>query len=189
MKARSVTAVLFLQVSIASCAGRIEPTVIGPPDEPRASWIIKAGSDYGSEREVCRSDREEPCVIQASSGNQPTSTVVSVYLYPAGDEPTTYKGMLLAGFMGSSPAGYERQVDYSIKPGDRPSFIAAIGRATSVPGDYQFQMALFAEVPGHTDPHQFQQTIPVRVLASEPPSIDGRKSSSVPLGSDSTSLN
>jgi hypothetical protein len=42
--------------------------------------------------------------------------------------------------------------------------VASAGRVTRVPGDYQFRMALFAEVPGHTDPHQFEQTIPVRVI-------------------------
>ena len=166
MRKTLLTGVLVLQVWFLGCAGRIEPAVLGPPDEPRASRIIKAGKEYGSEKEICRSDRNEPCIIQASSENEPTSTVLSVYLYPAGDDPTTYKGVLLAGFMGSGDAGYERQVDYSIKPGDRPSFIAAVGRVTSVPGEYEFRMALFAEVPGHTDPHQFQQNIPVRVLAA-----------------------
>jgi hypothetical protein len=125
--------------------------------------VIKGG-DYGSERELCRSDRATPCVIEASAGEDTTTAVVSVYLYPAGDAPTTYKGALLAGFMGARPGGYETTVDYSIKPGERPSFVAAIGPVTTVPGDYEFRMALFAEVAGDVDPHQFQQAIPVRVV-------------------------
>ena len=94
------------------------------------------------------------------------SAVVSVYLYPAGGEPTIYKGAFMSGFMGSSGRGQETKVDYSIKPGQRPSFVSSAGRVTSAPGDYEFRMALFAEVPGHIDPHQFQQTIPVRVVAA-----------------------
>ena len=92
------------------------------------------------------------------------SVVVSVYLYPAGSKETTYKGAFLAGFMGSERGGHETTVDYRIKPDERPSFVAAADRVTRVPGDYEFRMALFAEVPGHTDPHQFEQLIPVRVV-------------------------
>ena len=99
------------------------------------------------------------------------SVVVSVFLYPAAGEKTTYKGAFLSGFMGSN--GKETKVDYSIKQGERPSFVSAAGRATSVPGEYQFRMALFAEVPGHIDPHQFQQTIPVRVIQPRESSAGG----------------
>lgn len=145
------------------CAGYVAPNAPGAPDEPRAAWVIKAG-DYGSERELCRSDRPAPCVIEAGAGDDAMTVVVSIYLYPAGNVPTTYKGAVLAGFMGSRPGGYETAVDYSIKPGDRPSFVAAIGRVTTVPGDYEVRMALYAEVAGQTEPHQFQQAIPVRVV-------------------------
>jgi hypothetical protein len=152
------------------CAGRTEPIVLGPPDEPRASWVLKAGAEYGAEREVCRSDRLEPCVIPAGSGKEPTSAVVSVYLYPAGDQPTTYKGALLSSFMGSTTGGHETPVDVTLKPGERPGFIASVGRVKPVPGDYEIRMAFFAEVPGHNDPHQFQQIIPIRVVAAASPS-------------------
>ena len=162
----SMAAVVFS----TACAGRVAPAAPGSPTEPRASWIIRAGSEYGSEREVCRSDRVEPCVIPASSEKQATSAVVSVYLYPAGEEATTYSGAFMAGFLGSSGRAHETKVDYSIKPGQRPSFVSTAGRVTSVPGDYEFRMALLAEVPGHTDPHQFQQIIPVRVM---PPTLSG----------------
>ena len=163
MRIVASTVGVVLTVCAIGCAGRVAPVAaVGEPDEPRASWVIKGG-DYGSERELCRSDRDIPCVIEASAGEETTSAVVSVYLYPAGDAPTTYKGALLAGFMGSRPGGYETTVDYSIKPGDRPSFVAAIGLVTTVPGDYEFRMALFAEVGGK-DPRQFQQAILVRVV-------------------------
>ena len=148
-----------------ACAGRVAPPALGPVDQPRASWSIRAGSEYGAEREVCRSDRDTMCVIQASSEKQPTSVVVSVYLFPVASEQTTYKGAFLASFMGSAGRRHEMQVDYTIKPGQNPSFVSSAGRVTSTPGDYDFQMALFAEVPGHADPYQFQQQIPVRVSA------------------------
>ena len=164
MRFAASTVAIVLSVSALGCAGRVAPVAaVGAPDQPRASWVIKGG-DYGSERELCRSDRDTPCVIEASSSDEATTAVVSVYLYPAGDAPTTYKGALLAGFMGSRPGGYETAVDYSIKPGEHPSFVAAIGRVTTVPGEYEFRMALFAEVGGHAEPHQFQQAIPVRVV-------------------------
>ena len=159
----STVAVMLLTCTLG-CAGRIVPVAaVGAPDEPRAAWVIKGG-DYGSERELCRSDRATPCVIEASAGEEENTAVVSVYLYPAGDSPTTYKGALMAGFMGTRPGGFETAVDYSIKPGDRPSFVAAIGRVTTVPGEYEFRMALYAEVSGQKDPRQFQQAIPVRVV-------------------------
>ena len=154
----------MLLTCVLGCAGRVVPVAaVGAPDEPRAAWVIKGG-DYGSERELCRSDRHIPCVIEASAAGEENTAVVSVYLYPAGDAPTTYKGALLAPFMGSRPGGYESSIDYTVKPGDRPSFVAAIGRVTTAPGEYEFRMALFAEVGGKTDPHQFQQSIPVRVV-------------------------
>jgi len=165
LRHRLVACALLTAICSSACASRVAPPAVGPPSEPRASWIIRAGSEYGSEREVCRSDRNTVCVIPASTEKQPTSVVVAVYLFPAGAEQTTYKGAFMAGFMSSGGRAHETKVDYAIKPGNRPSFVSSAGRVTSTPGEYQFQMALFAEVPGHADPHQFQQRIPVRVAA------------------------
>lgn len=123
-------------------------------------------------RGVPRSDGGPACVIPASSENQPSSVVVSVYLFPAGADPTTYKGAFIAGFMRSGGRPHETKIDYTIKPGQRPSFVSSAGRVTSTPGDYEFQMALFADVPGHADPHQFQQKIPVRVVGPAPTRTD-----------------
>jgi hypothetical protein len=159
------SAVLLITLWTAGCAGRITaPPAPGLAGEPRASWIIRAGAEYGAEREVCRSDRDQPCSLPASTEAQPISVVVSVFLYPAQGAETTYRGAFLSGFMGSRGAGHEVKVDYRIKPGERPSFVAAAGRVTPIPGEYQFRMALFAEVPGHEDPHQFERIIPVRVV-------------------------
>jgi hypothetical protein len=162
------TVVAMMSAGAFGCAGRVVPVAApGAPDEPRAAWVIKAG-EYGSEKELCRSDRRTPCVMEASSGDETRTAVVSVYLYPAGAAPTTYKGAFQAGFMGSRPGGHETSVDYSVKPGERPSFVAAIGPVTAAPGDYEFRMALFAEVAGHSDPHQFEHTVPVRVVPASP---------------------
>ena len=159
------SAVLLITLVTAACAGRIAaPPAPGVAGEPRASWIIRAGAQYGAEREICRSDRDQPCRLPASTEAQPISVVVSVFLYPAQGAETTYRGAFLSGFMGSRGAGHEVKVDYRIKPGERPSFVSAAGRVTPVPGDYQFRMALFADVPGSKDPHQFEQIIPVRVV-------------------------
>ena len=159
------SAVLLIALWTAACAGRIAaPPAPGLSGEPRASWIISAGAQYGAEREICRSDRDQPCSLPASTQAQPISVVVSVFLYPAQGGETTYRGAFLSGFMGSGGAGHEVKVDYRIKPGERPSFVSAAGRVTPVPGDYQFRMALFADVRGHADPHQFEQIIPVRVV-------------------------
>ena len=35
---------------------------------------------------------------------------------------------------------------------------------TSTLGDHEFRIALLGEVPGQMDPHQFEQTVPVRVV-------------------------
>jgi hypothetical protein len=84
-------------------------------------------------------------------------------LYPAG-ETTTYRGAFLSSFLDSASSdGHETKVDYRIQPGRRPRATSVVGRVTSQPGVYEFRMALLAEVPGHGDPHQFRQSIPVEV--------------------------
>ena len=153
---------VLLVASSSACGARVIPATTGSLTEPRASWRISAGPESGSESEVCRSDRSQPCVIKASSPGRPMHVVVSVYLYPAGNSPTEYEGAFLSSFMGR---GHETPVDYSIKPGEPGNFVTSAGLVTSTPGQYEFRMALLADVKGHTDPHQFQQTIPVRVAA------------------------
>ena len=151
------------------CAARTVPPPTGPASEPRASWIIKAG-DYGNEREVCRSDVNRMCILPASSTQKPVSVSISVFLFPA-EGPTTFQGAFLSGFMASANGqGYESKVDYKTVPGDPPTAVNVTGRVTQQPGDYPFRMALLAAVPGHTDPHQFQQTFNVRVA---PPTSTG----------------
>jgi hypothetical protein len=91
---------------------------------------------------------------------------VSLYMYDAG-APTKYSGALLSGFIEAAGGrGYEAKVDYAIKPAQLPTAITTSGRLTSVPGDYAFRIALLAEVPTHMDPHQFEQTVAVRVTPS-----------------------
>lgn len=158
-------AAALLAVCLA-CAARVVPPAPGPMTEPRASWSIKAGPAFGDERELCRSDRDEICVIPASTATQLMSVVVSVYLYPAG-EKTSYSGAFLSEFVESARGrGYETQVDYTIEPGKIPTSMSSSGRVTSVPGTYAFRMAMFATVPGQTDPYQFKEVIPVRVVAA-----------------------
>jgi hypothetical protein len=106
-------------------------------------------------------------VLQASSTSQPVSVVVTVHLFPAGAE-TMYRGAFLSGFIGTvGKQGYETKVDYKVQPGDHPTGVAVAGLVTSKPGQYPFKMALFAEVPGRTDPYQFQQTFNVRVIPAD----------------------
>ena len=162
-----VTSTLALVVCLG-CAGYVVPVAPGPLDEPRASWVVRAGDEYGAEREVCRSDRDQPCIVPASTDSKPISAVVSVYLYPAREEETTYRGAIMTGFMGNGEPKPESKVEYSIKPGQRPYYIASVGRVTSTPGEYEFRIALLAEVPGETDPHQFQEAIPIRVVSQSP---------------------
>ena len=100
-------------------------------------------------------------MVEASSDKRPVFAAVAVYLYPAGAK-TMYKGAFLSGFMGGS--GHETKVDYEIDPARQPTAFAAFGRVTSQPGEYEFRIALFGEVPGRSDPHQFAKTIRVRVV-------------------------
>jgi hypothetical protein len=149
-----------------SCAQHQIPTASGLPDEPLASWSIRAGGSL-KEREVCRSDADQSCVIPASSNGEPVSVVVSIYLHPVGDAKTAYHGAFVATFM-STPdgGGYERQVDLEIEPGRRPTGLTTAGLVTSTPGHYAFKMALLADVAMHSEPHQFEEVIPVEVTAS-----------------------
>ena len=148
-----------------ACAQRVVPPTSGAPDEPRASWIIRAGTgNAGQEREICRSGGTKPCVLPVSAPAKPVTAVVSVFLYPAAKE-TTYQGAFLSGFIDAQgAAGYEAKVDYKIAPGKLPNAVSVAGRVTSKPGVYHFRMALLAAVPGRADPHQFQHDINVQVV-------------------------
>jgi hypothetical protein len=150
---------------LAGCAQHRIPSAAGPITEPRASWSIRAGESL-NEREVCSSDADQPCVLTASSDKEPMSVVVSIYLHPIGDAPTMYHGEFVATFMGTAQRMYEQQVDVTIKPGSRPTGVATAGLVTPTAGRYVFQMSLFASVATHTDPHQFEETIPVEVIVS-----------------------
>ena len=164
-KSSALLAAVFCSSCAAVSAGRTEPPQpAGAAGEPRASWVIRSGS---SDREavVCKSDSEKPCVLQAGTAERPRSVVVSVYLYPAQGN-TSYRGAFLSDFLGGK--GHETKVDYESVPGARPVATTTYGLVTTTPGEYAFRMALFAEVVGHTDPYQFHQIIPVRVV---PPSV------------------
>jgi hypothetical protein len=155
-----------LVVIVSACAPVRVPQAAGPVDEPRASWSIRAGERL-KEREICRSDMDQPCVIGGGSTNQPTSVVVSVYLHPVGNAKTTYQGALSATFMtGANGAPYERQVDMTIEPGRRPTAMSVAGRMNVGPGRYYLNMALMAMVPNHSDPFEFQENIPIVVTNS-----------------------
>ena len=148
-------------VSCLGCAGRLAPPAPGPATEPRASWIIRTGAPDGREREICRSDQRTPCTLEASSSGRQLIATASVYLYAA-QEKTTYRGAFLANFLQGSR---ESQVDYVIEPRKLPTGQTKSGLVTSQPGQYEFRIALLAEVPGQMDPHQFSEVIPVRVVA------------------------
>ena len=92
------------------------------------------------------------------------SVVLTVYLFPAGEDQTTYRGALMATFMASQHGGGETKVDFTMKPGERPYYVASIDEATTIPGNYEFRIALLADVQGHVDPHQLDDVIPVRVV-------------------------
>jgi hypothetical protein len=162
---RTLACVATITVLVSlGCARQTTPVAPGPPTAPRASWSIRSGPQGGGESEVCRSDRQQTCVLEASNESQPMAVTVSVYLYPAG-APTKYSGAFQSTFIQTAGAGgYEAKVDYSVAPGELPAAVAAGGRVTSVPGDHAFRMALLGEVPSRMDPHQFEQTVPVRVV-------------------------
>ena len=146
------------------CMRRFAPPAPGPANEPRVSWTIQSGPQDGNESEICRSDQQKPCVLQASTAPRPMTVAVTVYMYDAG-APTKYSGALQSTFIEAAGGrGYEAKVDYAIKPAQLPTGVTAAGRVSSTPGDHAFRIALLAEVPDHMDPHQFEQTVPVRVV-------------------------
>ena len=153
----------------AACAGHVAPVAPGLATTPRVSWIVRSGSPGANGREICRSDRPDPCVLEASSQARPMSVTVSLYLYDAGAR-TTYQGAFLSEFIASSkPIGYETRVDYAIDPGKRPTAFGVTGPVTASPGAYKLKMALLAAVPGRPDPHQLADSVPVRVVPSSRP--------------------
>ena len=143
----------------AACAGHVAPAAPGPATAPRVSWIVRSGEPAANGREICRSDRPEPCVLQASTEKRPMSVTVSLYLYDAGAE-TTYQGAFLSEFVATTkPIGFETKVDYTIEPGKRPTAFGVTGPVTASPGEYKLKMALLAKVPGRPDPHQLGDSV------------------------------
>jgi hypothetical protein len=161
MTIRSVVLAAMLCSSCAASAGRtVAPQPSGVTGEPRASWIISSGP-VDSETVICRSDDEMPCVLEAGTGARAKNVTVSVYLYPAYGK-TSYKGAFMSDFIGDK--GHETKVDYDSVPGKLPVATTTYGLVTTTPGEYEFRMALFAEVEGRRDPFQFEQSVPVRVV-------------------------
>ena len=154
--------VTALAVVAGACATRIAPPATGPSSEPRASWIIRMTGPDGREREVCRSGQRVACALPASAARRRMIATASVYLYPA-QQKTIYHGAFIASFFQGSR---ESQVDYVIEPRKLPTGQSTAGVVTSQPGNYEFRIALFADVPGHPDPHQFVEVVPVRVVAA-----------------------
>jgi hypothetical protein len=154
-------------LTFAACAGRVAPPAPpGPSTQPRVSWIVKSGAVDHDSHEICRSDSPEPCVLEASSQDEPTDVTVSLFLYDAGAK-TTYQGAFMSEFIESAmPIGYETTVDYTIEPAKRPTAFAVTGPVTSKPGNYRLKIALLAAVPGQLDPRQFTHSVPVRVVTT-----------------------
>ena len=95
------------------------------------------------------------------------NVVVTLYLHPVGDAKTTYQGALSATFMtGANGAPYERQVDVTIEPGRRPTAMSVAGRMNVGPGRYYLNLALLAHVSTRSEPHEFQENIPIVVTTS-----------------------
>ena len=165
MTLRHVIVTLLAAAPLATaCVREVAPVAPGPVTEPRVSWTIRSGARGENEPDVCRSDRTQPCTLEAGTPARPMTVAVSVYMYAAG-APTLYSGAFQSGFIESAGAGgYETKVDYSIEPGRLPTGVTASGPVTSRPGAYEFRIALFANLPGQMDPRQFQQTIAVRVV-------------------------
>jgi hypothetical protein len=161
MAIRNVVLMAALCSSCAASAGRtVAPQPAGVSGEPRASWVISSGP-VDREVVVCRSDSEMPCVLEAGTASRSKNVTVSVYLYPASGK-TSYKGAFVSAFIGGK--GHETKVDYDSVPGRRPVATTTYGLVTTQPGEYEFRMALFAEVAGQRDPYQFEQRVPVRVV-------------------------
>ena len=160
--------VVSAAVAGAACAQRQVPAAIGPVAEPRASWVIRAG-EYLSEEDICRSDRDQQCVLPPSTPGRPLSVVVSIYLFPTADVETTYGGAVVAGFLRASTGrGYERHVNTKITPDQDPVSLTVVGHVVEQPGRYPLDIVLFATVPGHTDPHQYVTNVAVTVSATAP---------------------
>jgi hypothetical protein len=158
----SILAVSLL--TSTACAGRVAPVAPGPPTEPRVSWIVRSGLADRNSHEICRSDRADPCVLQASGEGERNDVTVSIFLYDAG-ATTTYQGAFLSEFIASGKAiGHETNVDYTSEPAKRPTAFAVTGPVTTKPGDYKLNIQLLAAVPGRPDPHQFAHSVPVRVV-------------------------
>jgi hypothetical protein len=163
-------ALVVTLVWLGGCAGAVAPPRSpSRTAEPGISWRIGMGPPGGYVDDICRSDRDDPCIVAASTAGSPRVAGVSVYLHP-GDLRATFTGSVLIEFVDGpvGQRGYEMSVsEYRVDPGDKPPAVGSAGLVTSMPGEYEVRIALIARTAFRRDAYQISMKIPVRVVASE----------------------
>lgn len=155
------SALLFLFVFCAGCAGHGTAHVAPNESLPHITWEIRSGGDSGDAEFVCGSDKQAArCVLPASTPENQTMVTVHVYLHGVG-QTTTYAGKVDAPFV----QGFEKlgEVNTEVPAGSKPMGVTIAGaRVTSKPGAYRLAVRLTA-AQGKSEGLKIAEEVPVVV--------------------------
>jgi hypothetical protein len=163
---RSSVGVCIAALVLSACGGGPK-SVHTAPDEsrPHISWEIRAGGDYGSEDFVCGSAAPNaPCSLPASKPSLWTFVAIYIDLHPAA-RPTNYIGRWRAPFLQGWTDTEFREVNDSVKPGEKPHQVTVSGIVTRQPGTYSLSVTLQAAAEGSPTNAPISLSIPVTVFA------------------------
>lgn len=136
------------------------------PDEsrPHLTWEIREGGE--DERFVCGSaDPSRECALVASTDERPNQATVRLFLHAAAAD-TSYLGLMTTPFLDG--ASQDREITITVPQNSRPVQSTVIGKVTTKPGAYSFDIALDATQQGMPAPARISHQVPVVVNA--PPS-------------------
>ncbi|CAN5765065.1 hypothetical protein BH18ACI5_BH18ACI5_22380 [soil metagenome] len=152
---------------LSSCGGGPKPIHTSPDESrPHITWEIRAGGDYVGEAFVCGSLKPDtPCTLPASKASSWTFVAIYIDLHSAAG-PTNYVGTWRAAFLDGWKDTDYREVNDSVKPGEKPHQLTVSGIATRQPGRYSFSVTLEAAQDGTPTTTPISLNIPVAVFAA-----------------------
>ncbi|MEO5897318.1 MAG: hypothetical protein ABIS06_16635 [Vicinamibacterales bacterium] len=158
---------VLLLLSGSGCGGGPKPIHTSPEESrPHVTWEIRAGGEFGGEDFICGSLKPDAlCTLPASKPSVWTFVAIYIDLHsPTG--PTHYVGTWRAPFLdGWTDASY-REVDDSVKTGEKPHQLTVSGIVTRQPGRYSFSVTLKAVQDGTPASTPISLNIPVTVFAT-----------------------